>query len=316
MTKTKKVANKFDLSPRTKDSMIESTLKHRKITLKTENENLNKINEEPKQQDFDLNIININIKNIKNRVFIPSESKHILNIYEFDEAIKYEKRSLCKIYFIFLISKQVIMHVFFYKSPIEPLPLRISLLISIFQFDFGLNAIFYTDDKIGEKHKSGKSLITFALTDNLIVIILSTLIGYAFLIFFSNLNNIVNEIRQIFRKEEEKIKKDEKYTVDLVRKKEIILSIKKLLRNFKIKVAIFYIVEIIIMIFYWYYCTMFCFVYNKTQFSWLFDTFLTVIVRILFDLVINLAFALLYRLSVISRVSFLYKAIICLYCFS
>ena len=62
------------------------------------------------------------------------------------------------------------MYVFFYKSPLEPLSIRLSLLKFILGCDLALNAIFYTDDKVSEKYNSTKSNIIFALTNNLIVI--------------------------------------------------------------------------------------------------------------------------------------------------
>ena len=208
------------------------------------------------------------------------------------------------------------MHVIFYNSPIEPIPFRISLLISVFQSDLALNAFFYTDDRISQNHKSAKNIIMFAFTNNLIVILLSTLIGYVFLTFFNNLNNTTNEIRKLFRKEEEKIKNDKKYIFTIERKKEILLDIKKIMRKFKIKVIIFYIVEILIMIFFWYYSTIFCFVYNKTQISWLIDTLVSILARIIIDLIVNILFSFLYKCSVNFKISFLFSAITCYYCFS
>ena len=321
MAKTKKLEiikySKIPLNITSKDSIIDKKIKTKKINNpKAENGNLDKTNEGKNKNEFDLNIININLNDIKNRVFIPNESKHILNIYDFNEALLYEKRLIFQIYYIFLISKQIIMHTIFYRSPIEPLPLRISLLLSIFQFDLALNAIFYTDNKVSERHRSAKNIIVFALTNNITVIILSIVIGYIFLVFFSNLNNVVNEIRQVFRKEEKKIKDDKKYVVDLVRRKNIILEIKNILKKFKIKVVIFYVIQFILLIFYWYYSTMFCLVYNKSQISWIFDVFVTILVRIIFDLVTNLVFTLLYKLSIISKINCLYRILIFLYCFS
>ena len=321
MAKTKKLQiikySKVPLSISTKDSLIDSTIKAKRTTNpKAENRKINKSNETISKNEFDLNIININLNDLKNRCFIPNESKHILNIYDFNEAVIYEKRLICQIYYIFLISKQIIMHTIFYRSPLEPLPLRISLLLSIFQFDLALNAIFYTDNKVSERHKIAKNIKVFALTNNLIVIILSIVIGYISLLFFSNLNNVVNEIRQIFRWEEKKIKEDKKYIVDLVRRKTIILEIKKILKKFKIKVVIFYVVQFILLIIFWYYSTMFCFVYNKAQISWIFDVFITILIRMIFDLLINLVLALLYKLSIISKFNCLYKLLVFMYCFS
>ena len=266
--------------------------------------------------NFKLNLMNINVNDIKKQTHIPNISEQILNIYNFQEALKYDKRSFFTIYYIFLIAKQVIMHTIFYKSPIEPLPIRLSLLKFMLGCDLALNAIFYTDDKVSEKYDSAKSIIAFAFTNNFIVILLSTLIGYVMFIFLGNLNNSTNEIRNLFREEEEKIKNNKKYTVSLQRKKEIICEVKRIMKKYKIKVIIFYIIEFICMIFFWYYVTIFCNIYKKTQLSWLIDCIITIIFRIIIDFVINIILSLLYKCSISLKSNCLFRTIIFFYCFS
>ena len=273
----------------------------------------NNINE---QNNFKLNLMNININDIRKKTYIPNLSDQILNIYNFQEALKYDKRSFFTIYYIFLIAKQVIMHAIFYRSPIEPLPIRLSLLKFMLGCDLALNAIFYTDDKVSEKYNSTKSLITFAFTNNLIVILLSTLIGYVMFIFLGNSINSTNQIRNLFREEEEKIKNNKNYKVSLQRKKEIVLEVKRIMRNYKIKIIIFYIIEFVCMIFFWYYVTIFCNIYKKTQLSWLIDSILTIIIRIIIDFFSNMLLALLYRCSIGFKINCLFRIIIFLYCFS
>lgn len=249
MNKTKKIKykneNKIEII-KTKDGHIDQSNKNNlllkdNLKLKTDmrqniilkkNKNIN-IDNSKEEDKFQLNLININVNELKKKAYIPNESQHILNIYEFEESLKYDKRGLCTIYYIFLISKQVIMHTFFYKSPIEPFTLRLSILKFMFGCDLALNAFFYTDDKISERHRSNKNIIVFSLTNNLIVIFLSALIGYAFMILFANLNNITNELRKIFIEEENKIKKDKNYVVSIQQKKEVILKVKKILKNLK-----------------------------------------------------------------------------------
>ena len=48
------------------------------------------------------------------------------------------------------------MHTFFYKSPIEPFPLSLSVLKFLLGCDLALNAFFYTDDKVSERHRAKK----------------------------------------------------------------------------------------------------------------------------------------------------------------
>ena len=282
------------------------------ISLRTKDGQSN--NEKEEENKFNVNLIYINTKDLKKKVYIPNESEHILNIYEYKEALKYDKRSFCSIYYIFLISKQVIMHAFLYKSPIEPFPARLSLLKFILGCDLAVNAFFYTDDKVSERYHSIKNDFIFAFTNNLLAIFVAILIGYIFLLLFANLNNSTNEIRKIFRNEEKKIKKDNNYKVSVKRKKEIILEVKSIIKKFKIKITIFYVLEFLIMILFWFYVTIFCYIYNKTIISWLINTLVTIIIRILLDLFMNLLFTIFYKLSISIKSSCLFKGMICIYC--
>ena len=314
MNKTKKKlgsnSNKMSLFKSSKDVLIED----KKILKKAES-NLNDVNIK-EDNIFNLNLANINVNKLNQKKYIPNNSRHILNIYNFKEAIKYDKRSLCTIYYIFLISKQVIMHALFYNSPLEPLSIRLSLLKLILGCDLALNAIFYTDDKISERYNSSKSNIEFAFTKNITIIILSTLIGYIIFILIVILNNSTNEIRKLFRIEEEKIKNNKNYTISVLRKKEIICEVKNIIKKYKIKIIFFYIIEFSLMIFFWYYVTIFCYIYQKTQLSWLLDCLITILIRIFIDIFINFIFSLLYKCSIRFNIACLFKTIIFLYCFS
>ena len=89
MDKTKKLkfqnSNKIKVFKNTsKDLIVEY---NKKKLNKIENED--KINEVDK---FKINLININVDDLNKKDYIPRESEHVLNIYEFNEAIKYDKR--------------------------------------------------------------------------------------------------------------------------------------------------------------------------------------------------------------------------------
>ena len=97
-------------------------------------------------------------------------------------------RSICQIFYIFLLSKQVGFHAFLFRSPLEPFSLRLCLLIFIISNDLALNSFFYLDDKISEKYRYAKNIFLFAFNNNLTVILLSTLIGFLFLTLFTKSN--------------------------------------------------------------------------------------------------------------------------------
>ena len=121
----------------------------------------------------------------------------------------------------FLIYKQIIMYAFFYSSPLEPFPIRLSLLKLILGFDLAFNAIFYTDDKISEKYNSSKNIVLFCFTNNIIVILLTCVIGYFLFVFLGYLISSTNELRKLFRFEEERIKNNKSYITSILSKNKL-----------------------------------------------------------------------------------------------
>ena len=207
------------------------------------------------------------------------------------------------------------MYAFFYNSPLEPLPIRLSLLKLILGSDLAFNAILYTDDKISEKFNSSKRIELFAFTNNLLAILLPILIGNIIFIFLSFLINSANEFRKLFRNEEARIKNNKSYVTSILRKKEVIIKVQNILRKHKIKVVFFYIIEFLLMFAFWYYVTIFCYLYKKTIISWLLDTFLTIIIRIVIDIFKNCIYSALYKCSISSNNECIYKLILFVYSF-
>ena len=133
---------------------------------------------------------------------------------------------------------------------------------------------------------------------------------------FTNLSNSTNSIRNIFKKEEQNLKnKKIKNGIITKRKQEILDEIEKILKIHKIKLIILNIIEITLILFFWYYVTAFCHVYSSTQSSWLLDSFLSILSRLIFELLISLGFAKLYRISVEANVKCLYNFVMFFYCF-
>ena len=281
-------------------------------SLPTQGESKNK-NNKNKNNEFNLNLININLNNIKG--YTPKSSTHILNIYSFEEAINYDMRAVCVIFYIFLLSKQAVFHAFLFRSPLESFPLRFCLLIFIIGSDLALNAIFYLDDKISKKYRYAKNLFLFTFNNNITIILISTFIGFLFLTLFTNLSNSTNKIRDVFRNIEEQIKRNKQFKVTEKKKKDVIKEIEEILKKHKIKVIILMIIEVSLMLFFWYYVTAFCHVYTKTQLSWILDSFLSMISRLFFEFIFSLGLAKLYRIGVEANYYCIYKIALFFYCF-
>ena len=266
-----------------------------------------------KNNFLNLNLIKINLNNGKSH--ISTDTNYILNIYTYDEAKKYDLRSKCLIFYIFLLTKQAICYAFLFRSPLELFPLRFCLLLFIISSDLALNAIFYFDDKISAKYKYTKSLLLFAFSKNITVILLSTFVGFILLTFFIKLSNSTNDIRNVFRKEEEKMKKEKSYIVSEKRKEEMKNEIENILKKYKIKVIIFIVIELLFMLFFWYYVIVFCHVYSSTQLSWLWDSFLSMLSRLIIDLLFSYLFAQLYIIGIKTDFYCIYKVALFFYSF-
>ena len=316
----RKIINTYKKTGKIKQNK-KSLIKNKTFTGK--NSKIKKINEIQTQGEKGINgntkniinfsLIKINLKNTKE--YTPKTSNHILNNYSFEEAVKHDMRSICTIFYIFLLSKQAILHAFLFKSPLSLFSLRLCLLLFIISSDLALNAFFYLDDKISEKYRYTKNLFLFTFNNNITVILLSTLIGFIFLTLFTKLSNSSNAIRNIFIKEEEKLKQNKKYIVTDKRKKEILNEIETTLKKYKIKVIIFIIFELLLEFFFFYYVTAFCHVYSNTQVSWLLDSLLSMISRIIIDCLISLLFAKLYRMAVEANTKSIYNCVLLFYSF-
>ena len=283
---------------------------NRKKTVKY-NQPISKMNKELKFPGY-YNLIQINANNsIKNK---PPESKFILDNYDYEEAIKYDKRDFWRIYFICLLSKENILNTFFFKSPLEIQSIRLSIFIFSYSCDFALNAVFYLNQNISDKyHYEGDSLYIFTIVNNMTISVFSTIFSYLLVKSLNILTNSKESIEILFRKEEKKMRKNKEYKVNKNAIKNIYTNLLKVYKNMKIKIIFYIIIEFLLMIFFLYFVTAFCEVYKDTQLSWLYDSFISFILSIPIELLISFVISLLYIVSIRMKIKFLYNFVLFLY---
>jgi len=188
-------------------------------------------NESQKIDNFGIIKINLNEK-IKD--YYPEDSKQTLHNYTFEEAIQYDRRNIFRIFYIYLLYKQIIFHTFLLKSPLEIFSLRFTLFIFMLCCDLALNSLFYFNDNISKKYHYAKNLFLFAFSDNITIIIYSTLVSYVLITLLTKLSNSSNAIRKIFRKEEKNLRIKKNYKIDLKRKEKIFSEILNVFKNIKL----------------------------------------------------------------------------------
>ena len=267
-----------------------------------------------KDKELDYPLIRINANNIEE--YFPLKSKYVLDNYDYQEALIYDKRKYFRIFFIFLISKDNLLNIIFFNPPLELKPLRFSIFIFSYALDIALNAFFYLSDNISEKYQyKGKNRLYFSIINNIIISFVSTLVSYFLILFFQSLTQSTNKIEKVFRDEEDILKNDKNYKVKEITKIKIENEVTKILKCLKIKIFCFIIFEILILLFFFYYVTAFCEVYKSTQISWLLDCVSSYCISILITLVISFLFSLLYKTSIKYKMKFLYNLSLFVYSF-
>ena len=241
------------------------------------------------------------------------DSKYNLEIYSFENAILYDKRKFFRLYYICLLSQERFLNTFCLKSPLEIKSLRISLFIFNYSCDFALNSIFYSNEKISDKyHYNGNKLRLFVLVNNITISLFSTIATIIIIKFLNiltqskrGINKIFNEIKNKSNQKELKFKTNNNNI--------FIERLYKTCNILKIKIFCYIVIEFSILIFFFYYVTGFCIVYQKTQIDWLFDSITSILLSSLFKLLLSFFIAILYIISLKYKSVLLFKIALFLY---
>ena len=235
----------------------------------------------------------IDIKKIKNvyfkyRIFFLHGKKHELNDMNYNEAIIYDARNFFKIYLSFLFSKIELISILFFPQEFNSYTITIQFYIFCLLFDFTLNAILYTDDIVSEKYyNNGKlSYLTSFLLSGIANFITAIFIRFfRKLIYYSSFLELLR-----FNKNE----------------KSYLTNLNLILKTINRRLIIYFILEMIISLFCFYYLFIFCYVYKKSQISLLFNYLNGLFISIAISFLITFIFCLLRLIALKCKASKLY----------
>ena len=206
------------------------------------------------------------------------------------------------------------MNLFLLNCPMELTSLRICIYIFSISCDLSLNTIFYFNDNISDKfYYNEKKEYLFTILNNFSISFISTFFSLTSIIVLQLLTNSKNEVEDLFRKEEKKMREDNKYIVNKKKRKEILFEIYEINKKLKIKIIFFILIEFSIMIFFYYFVTAFCEVYKKTQVSWIIDSIISYLLSFPIQFLTSFIIAVLYKLSVKTQIKWLYNLSIFFY---
>ena len=210
------------------------------------------------------NIININVKDY--------------NKYPFTKALREDKRNIFQIFISFVFEKIDFLNIVYSSENFKEIIIKeylLSLLI-----DFLLNALLYSDEIVSHKyHNNGKLDFIVTLSISIVSNIITSIIIY-FLECSDKFEKLLDDILLI--------RKENKY----------LYAFKKFLKYIKLRMIIFIIIEIIIMFCSFYYITIFCIVYSKSQLSLLINYLTSLLEKVIKSIIVIIAIIVTRKIGI------------------
>jgi hypothetical protein len=186
---------------------------------------------------------------------------------EFDEAIKFDKRSFCSYFCDCVESKQSLAYTFISSDPINTRMIKLILFSLNITLYFVVNGLFFSEEFISElyhteeKDENFFSFIPRTFDKIIYTTLVAIFIGYLTDFFFLD----ENKIKGIFKRE----KKNK-----VILKRCIVLLINEIQKRY----VAFIIMTFVILLFSLYYVLCFNYVYPKTQIEWVKSSIFVIIV--------------------------------------
>ena len=193
-----------------------------------------------------------------------------MNNLEYELAVIIDKRTYLQYYVSLIKKKQLILFAFYPNKDYNLSAVKISLLILSFSLYFTINGFFFSDstmNKINEDH--GKYNFLFQIPQMLYSTLISAVINL--ILKMLSLSN-----KQILTMKQEKSFGNAK-----------IIS-NSIIKCLKIKLAIFFVISLLLMLFFWYFISCFCSVYKNTQKTLIIDTLISFTLSMIYPFGLNL----------------------------
>ena len=208
------------------------------------------------------------------------------------KALRIDKRNKLEIFMSVFANGIGFLNLFYFKNDYSHFSLTISIYIFELLFDLLMNSFLYTDDVVSEKyHQEGKLSMITSLSLSFISNIISSLMVY----IIAKLTNYPEFLEIIISN----VKKEKKYYDYIIR----------FMKYIKIRLGIFFFLQLSSILLMIYYLFIFCTVYHQSQTSITINyiigaltslaisTVLSIIISILRIISLNYHFKKLYNIS-------------------
>ena len=214
-------------------------------------------------------------------------SRHELSFLTYEQAIK-NKIVFSEIYWYCLIEYNFILHTIISDPFLNLITIKISYFCFRLELIFAFNAFFYTDKYITDVFENEGNLNFFnSLPKAVYSFLITTVISIGLKFLLNNKREILKLIRN-------KDKSDFNY------------QIKGILVKMKTKLIIYFSIQFTFTLFFLYYCSVFCAVYQNSQIFWFYGCLETILFDILFSCLFCLIIGLCEYLGIKKRIKCLY----------
>ena len=214
---------------------------------------------------------------------------------EYDDAIKFDKRTFCEYFIAKLKQKQIIMDTFFNKENLIPMSIKIILLALNIDLYFVINGFFFNEEYLSELFNSDEEETFFSFIPRSINrFFYTTIVGIIISIIIDCIFIEEKRIRRIFLREKDDIMQL-KYEISI-----IVKSIKK-------RYIIFIFICLFISIISWYYISCFNNTYPYVKMEWIKSSIAIIIFMNILSIVITLLDSIFRALSFHYKSENLYK---------
>ena len=193
-----------------------------------------------------------------------------INTLDYEKTLIIDKRTYCQYYISLIKKKQLILFTFLPSNDYNLMPIKIILFIVSFSLYFTINGFFFSDDTMNKIYEDNGA---YDFIYQLPQIFYSSLISTAI--------NMILNILSLSEKQIIAIKKEK----DPEKSKEMAKKTKKTLN---IKLIIFIALSILLMLFFWYFISCFCSVYQNTQLTLIKDTLISFFLSMLYPFALYL----------------------------
>ena len=230
------------------------------------------------QKGNTINLISLAKKNTKNNKkekitlqYLKPDTDYELNWLTYEDALKYDRRDCCSYYCSLIRSKQLFIFTFCSLNDYNSGIIKKFMFFLSFALHYSVNALFFTDSTMHQIYlDEGKFNFNYQIPKIIYSALIST---FTLRLMLHTLILTDKDILAV------KLQKTKEEAINMKKKK---------LKCIIIKYTIFFILNFILLVLFWYYLTCFNAIYKNTQIYLIENTFISFGLSLFYPFIINI----------------------------